>query len=203
MTTVRTILAIAASQSWPLHQMDVKNAFLHSDLQEDVYIKLPSGLSKPPWLSLRSFATHKFSTSLHRLQKVLHAIFHMKDLGQLTYFLGLEVSQFMSSPRHLHFAVVRHIISYLCCSPVRGLFFPIGSVLRLVAYSDADWAGCPDTRCSTTGWCIFLGDTLISLKCKKQDRVSRSSTEAEYSTMPTVCSEVIWLCGLLAELQFL
>jgi hypothetical protein len=45
MTTVRTILALAASQSWPLYQMDVKNAFLHGDLKEDVYLKLPSGMS--------------------------------------------------------------------------------------------------------------------------------------------------------------
>jgi len=45
MTTVRTILALAASQSWPLHQMDVKNAFLHGDLKKDVYLKLPSGMS--------------------------------------------------------------------------------------------------------------------------------------------------------------
>ena len=45
MTTVRTILAIAASQSWRLHQMDVKNAFLHGDLQEEIYMKLHSGMT--------------------------------------------------------------------------------------------------------------------------------------------------------------
>ena len=45
MTTVRTILALAASQSWPLHQMDVKNAFLHGDLKAGVYLKLPYGMS--------------------------------------------------------------------------------------------------------------------------------------------------------------
>ena len=73
-----------------------------------------------------------------------------------------QVSQFMSSPRHLHLAAVRRIICYLRGSPTRGLFFPTDTSLQLVAYSDADWVGCPDTRRSSTGWCMFLGDALIS-----------------------------------------
>jgi len=47
MTTVRTIIAIAASESWKIHQLDVKNAFLHGDLKGEVYIKLPTGMSSP------------------------------------------------------------------------------------------------------------------------------------------------------------
>jgi len=61
------------------------------------------------------------------------------------------VSKFMQSPRHLHLAAVRRIIRYLIRSPTRGLFFPTQSTLNLTAYSDADWAGSPDTRKSTTG----------------------------------------------------
>jgi len=44
MTTVRIIIAITASQGWPLHQMDVKNAFLHGDLKEDIYMAPLPGL---------------------------------------------------------------------------------------------------------------------------------------------------------------
>ncbi|OIW16909.1 hypothetical protein TanjilG_19214 [Lupinus angustifolius] len=44
MTTIRTVLTIAASNGWSLHQMDVKNAFLHGDLTEDIYMTPPPGL---------------------------------------------------------------------------------------------------------------------------------------------------------------
>jgi hypothetical protein len=117
-------------------------------------------------------------------------------------FAVQQVSQFMQSPRHLHLAAVRRIIRYLLGSSNRGLFYPAGSPISLVAYSDADWAGCPDTRRSVTGWCMFLGDSLISWKSKKQDRVSKSSTESEYRAMSAACSEIVWLRGLLAEMGF-
>ena len=115
-------------------------------------------------------------------------------------FAVQQVSQFMKAPRHLHFVASRRIIRYLRGSSRRGLFFPHGTSLRLVAYSDVDWVGCPDTRRSVTGWRMFLGDSLISWKSKKHDRVSKSSTEFEYRAMSAACSEILWLRGLLAEI---
>jgi len=78
-----------------------------------------------------------------------------------------QVNQFISSPRHLYLAAVWRIIHYLYGSPNRGLFFPTSSSFQLVAYSDANWAGCSDTRRSTMSWYMFLGDALIYWKCKK------------------------------------
>ncbi|XP_015164840.1 uncharacterized mitochondrial protein AtMg00810-like [Solanum tuberosum] len=91
-------------------------------------------------------------------------------------FAVQQVSQFMQAPRHLHLVAVRCIIRYLLGTSTRGLFFPSGSLIRLNAFSDSDWAGCPDTCRSVSGWCMFLGESLISWKSKRQDSVSKSST---------------------------
>lgn len=72
----------------------------------------------------------------------------------------------------------------------------------LTAYSHADWTGCPYTHRSTMGWCIYLGEALISWKCKKQDKVSKSSMEPEYCAMSSACSEILGLRGLLSEIGF-
>ncbi|XP_015163281.1 uncharacterized mitochondrial protein AtMg00810-like [Solanum tuberosum] len=117
-------------------------------------------------------------------------------------FAVQQVSQFMQAPRHLHLVAVRRIIRYLLGTSTHGLFFPSGSPILLNAFTDSDWAGCLDTRRSVSAWCIFLRESLISWKSKMQDRVSKSSTEAEYRSMFTACSEVVWLRGLLAEIGF-
>jgi len=70
----------------------------------------------------------------------------------------------------------------------------------LLAYCDADWAACSHTRKPVSGFVIFLGNTLISWKYKKQVTVSLSSAEAEYRSLRRVTAELAWLSRLLAEL---
>lgn len=70
----------------------------------------------------------------------------------------------------------------------------------MVAYSDADWAGCPDTRRSTTGFCHYLGPNLTSWSAKKQPTVSRSSAEAEYRALAYTCADTIYVHHLLRDL---
>ncbi|GJW88041.1 ribonuclease H-like domain-containing protein [Tanacetum coccineum] len=71
------------------------------------------------------------------------------------------------------------------------------STTDLVAYSDADWAGCPTTRRSTSGYCVILGKNLLSWSSKRQPTLSRSSAEAEYCGVAETC----WLHNLLRELH--
>ncbi|WMV29256.1 hypothetical protein MTR67_022641, partial [Solanum verrucosum] len=100
-----------------------------------------------------------------------------------------------------HFTAVKRILRYLRGSINQGLFIPGGSIGSLTCYTDADWAGCPTTRRSTSAYCIFLGDNLISWSSKKQSVVSRSSAEAEYRSVAHGTAELSWLLALLGDLH--
>ncbi|KAL0539908.1 hypothetical protein IC582_024129 [Cucumis melo] len=333
MTSVRSLLAIAAAKQWPLLQMDVKNAFLNGTLSEEVYMKPPPGTTPPPqkvcllrralyglkqapraWFATFSSTITQlgFTSSSHDsalftrqtpngivllllyvddmiitgddpraisdLQCYLGKHFEMKDLGNLNYFLGLEisssssgyylsqakyasdllnrsgitdsatfstpldpnvrltpfdgvlledptlyrqlvgsliyltvtrpdiayavhiVSQFMAAPRTIHFTAVLRILRYIKGTLGHGLQFSSQSSLVLSGFSDADWAGDPTDRRSTTGYCFYLGDALISWRSKKQSVVSRSSTESEYRALADATSELIWLRWLLTDM---
>jgi len=333
MTTIRVILALAAARHWGLFQLDVNNAFLHGDLDEEVYMTVPQGVPNPShkvcrlrkslyglkqasrqWFSKLSHtltglgyqqSKHDYSLFLNKsstgitiiavyvddilitgsdlaeirhVKQHLHHCFGIKDLGPLHYFLGLEVSrlpagvvlsqhkftqdllqaanisalnpvatplplnckltptegsllddpshyrgligklnflchtrpdlsfavqhlsQFMQTPRAPHLHALTHLLRYLKGTAGQGLFLRASDRLTLTAFSDSDWASCPSTRRSVTGYAILFGSSLISWKSKKQHTVSKSSSEAEYRAMSHAASEITWLVRLLAEL---
>jgi hypothetical protein len=111
-----------------------------------------------------------------------------------------KVAQFMHDPRNDHWSAVKRILRYLKHSITYGLFISKCSSMHLSAFSDADWAGCPDDRKSTSGYCIYLGNNLISWSSKKQPTVSRSSTESEYKALANASAELLWVEYLLHDL---
>ncbi|XP_022874305.1 uncharacterized protein LOC111393145 [Olea europaea var. sylvestris] len=90
MTTIRTILAIATSKGWPLHQMDVKNAFLHGDLKEEIFMSPPPCMFSSPSTDI-TMSMGSDSQFIEKLQQQLKSSFHMKDFESLQYFLGLKI----------------------------------------------------------------------------------------------------------------
>lgn len=334
-STIRIVLTVATAKQWNITQLDVKNAFLHGDLQEQVYMVQPPGfedhahpthvcslhkalygLKQAPraWFDKFSnflieygFVCSKADPSLFvyrhngdtlvlllyvddilltgsnpalfkSLINELSARFAMKDLGTFHYFLGVQaqhhsdglfihqakyteeilhsagmstcnpintplplrldhvfqdttpfaqpfyfrslagklqyltitrpdiqyavnfVCQRMHSPTEADFGLLKRILRYLRGTSTMGLYLSKHSSLDVVSYSDSDWAGCRDTRRSTTGFSVLLGSNVISWSAKRQPTVSRSSTEAEYRALATTASELTWVSSVLRDL---
>ncbi|XP_022874276.1 uncharacterized protein LOC111393111 [Olea europaea var. sylvestris] len=136
-------------------------------------------------------------------------IFFCSLVGALQYltitrpdfvYLVNSVSQYLHAPTNDHFQAVKHILQYVKGTLHFSLMFTASSFAKIIAYSDADWAGCPDTQRSTSGYSIYLGDNLVSWSAKKQPTVSRSSCELEYRALAPIATEVLWLEHLLRDL---
>nr|GEY73872.1 ribonuclease H-like domain-containing protein [Tanacetum cinerariifolium] len=140
--TIQTIFSLAAFRHWPIHQLDVKNAFLHG---------LSIGLNRPLELGFNS---------LHRIL-----------LGRTP--IDTE-------------------------SKLENDGDPVFDLTLYQSLADADWVGCPTTRCSTSGYCVFLGNNLLSWSSKRQSTLFRSSAAPEYRG---VAVETCWLRNLLRELH--
>ncbi|KAL2226325.1 UNVERIFIED_CONTAM: Retrovirus-related Pol polyprotein from transposon RE2 [Sesamum indicum] len=90
-----------------------------------------------------------------------------------------QLNQFLQNSYEAHWNLVLHVVCYFKGSPTKDLLFPS----YLVTYCVADWHSSVDSHRSLTRFCIFLHDTLVSWKTKKQCTVSRSSAEPEYHSM--------------------
>lgn len=107
----------------------------------------------------------------------------------------------MHSPTMTDFGLLKRILRYIRGTAQYGLHLLKHQSLSLSAFSDSDWAGCHDTRRSTTGFCALLGSNVVSWCTKRQPTVSRSSTEAEYRALAQTACELTWLSYILRELH--
>jgi hypothetical protein len=120
-------------------------------------------------------------------------------IGRLLYLtnthpdIGFSVqhlSQFVSHPRQPHLQAAMRVLRYLKAAPGLGLFYSTENTQKIQAFADSDWATCASTRCSVTGFCVFHDKSLVSWKSKKQNTVSRSSSEAEYRALGSLICEL-------------
>ena len=112
-----------------------------------------------------------------------------------------HLSQFLQHTTDSHYATAMHVLWYLKGTPNKGLFYPATNNLQIVAYTDAAWGTCKMSSKSLTGYYVFLGNSLVFWKTKKQKTVAKSSVEAEYRAMSATTSELDWIAHLLQDLH--
>ena len=120
----------------------------------------------------------------------------------MAYTVGV-LSQFMHTPRVSNLHAAHRVLRFLKGTIGRGLLFRCHSGLDLEVYTDADYAGSIVDRCSTSGYCTFLGGNLITWRRKKQKVVSRSSAEAKFRALAQGLCEALWIDRILRELRCL
>nr|GEY06204.1 retrovirus-related Pol polyprotein from transposon TNT 1-94 [Tanacetum cinerariifolium] len=174
-----------------------------------------------------------------RFEKLMHNRFEMSLMGEMKFFLGLQIHQsssgiFINQAKYTLEILHKHgmdkgqsIGTPMATKPkldvdlsrnpvdqtnyrskIESLMYITSSrpdivqAIELTAFSDADHAGCIDTRKSTSGGIQFLCDKLVSWMSKKQNCTAMSSAEAEYVALSASCAQVMWMRTQLQDYGF-
>ncbi|KAC9553688.1 hypothetical protein E3N88_45637 [Mikania micrantha] len=187
MSSIRVILGLVASLDLEVEQMDVKTAFLHGDLDKEIYMDQPEGFQvKGKEDCLFNMANAKVVSS------PLTPNFKLTDKDcpssekRLKKWIGPDiahavgvVSRFLSNPGKKHWEAVKWILKL-------GLSFGDREPM-LVGYTDSDMAGNKDNMKSTSGYLMTFAGGAVSWQSRLQKCVALSTTEAEYLVATETC----------------
>nr|GEZ02522.1 retrovirus-related Pol polyprotein from transposon TNT 1-94 [Tanacetum cinerariifolium] len=217
---IRIFLAYVAHKNMVVYQMDVKTAFLNGNLREEVYVSQPDGFVdqdnpnhvyklKKALYGLKQAPcacgysnVEKSKLDEDKERKDADSSHYRGMIGTLLYltanrpdlqFAICMCAWYQAQPTEKHIHVVKRIFRYLHRTVNRGLWYPKDSSVVLIAFADADHAGCQNTRRSTSGSLQFLGERLISWSSKRQKSVAISSTEAKYIALSGCCVQILWM----------
>nr|GEW69040.1 hypothetical protein [Tanacetum cinerariifolium] len=248
---IRLFLAYAAHKDFTFFQIDVKTAFLNGILKEEVYVGQPLGfvrkqhpdhvyaldkalygLKQAPraWYDVLSQfliesgfqkANPKYCT---KFSDLMVKCFEMSVMGEMKFFLGLQVNQFSNGIFINQFKYILDILKRFVMENYDTVPTPMveqaklkldlvrkpvdhtdyRSMIGSLMYVTSDHAGCHLDRKSTSGSVQFLGDKLVCWSSKKQNCVSISTPESEYVAVSSccACAQVLWMRTQLTDYGF-
>ncbi|GJV44226.1 putative ribonuclease H-like domain-containing protein [Tanacetum coccineum] len=216
---IRLFLAYASFMGFIVYQIDVKSAFLYGTIEEEVYV------------DDIIFGSIKKSLCVN-FEFLMHKKFQMSSIGELTFFLGLQVMQrddvktkstlIETNKALLKDEEAEDVDVHLYRSMIRSLMYLTASRLDIMfaVCACARFQVTPKVshlhamkrifRClkasldrkSTTRVCQFLSKWLISWQCKKQTIVANSTTEAEYVAAANFYGHVLWIQNQMLDYGF-
>ncbi|GJV90692.1 retrovirus-related pol polyprotein from transposon TNT 1-94 [Tanacetum coccineum] len=190
MTIIRVVLAMCATYDLHLEQLDVKTAFLHGNLEEEIYMLQPEGANKDRISKLKAQLAREFMKK--DLGPDILQRFNMQDCKPIStpfpidvklsskmniaHAVGVE-SRYMTEPGREHWEAVKRILRYVKGTSDVALCFG-NSYLIVTGYVDSDYAGDLDGSKSTTEYVFTLCGGTVSWVSKLQSVVTMTTTEA-------------------------
>ena len=138
-----------------------------------------------------------------RYQRLVGKLIYLSHTRPDIAYAVSVISQFMHRPQMNHLEAALRVVRYLTGTFDHGIMFKKNGHLEIHGYTDADWAGNPIDRNSTSGYFTFVGGNLVTWKSKKQKVVALSSAEAEFRGIRNGLTEILWLRLLMEEIGFL
>jgi len=111
------------------------------------------------------------------------------------------LSRFQADPGIEHWNALMHVIGYIKNTMDYGLTYSRDADLTPLAYVDADYGGCRDTRRSTTGYIFTMAGGAVTWSSKRQATVALSTVEAEYVAMSRCAQQMVWMQMWLDEVE--
>nr|GEX88208.1 retrovirus-related Pol polyprotein from transposon TNT 1-94 [Tanacetum cinerariifolium] len=172
MEAIRIFLAYATHKGFIVYQMDVKTAFLHGSLKEDVYV-----------CQLEGFIDADYPSHVYKLKKALYGLKQAPRASPDIVHATCVCARYQAHPTEKHLKEVKRIFCYLWGTVNMGLWYTKDYGFYLTGFLDTDCAGCKDTFKSTSGGAQFLGEKLVSWSSKKQDCTLLSTAKSEYVSL--------------------